>query len=232
MPRRVVGFVSIRSLELSGRRAPGVADDTDELDRQRARITDYARERRWQLTGIFEGVLEPDVERRTPIWPSGVNPAMDEITGRRASALVVDRVERLTFFPRDLVAVVTWLRERSAVLVAIDDGLDPTRRGGDALLDAFLAGATWAQLMTGPRIRAGLARARGTVKEQRYQAGGSGRLSDHPRVLDYIHRLHDNGLSMLAIANQLNADGIPTARGGRCWWPSTVASALRYPRPR
>ena len=231
MARQVVGFVSVPSLELSGRRAPGAADEPDERDRQRSRITDYARERRWQLTGIFDGVLEPDSERRIPMQPSGVDSALEEINDRRASALVVDRVERLTFFPRDLVALVSWLRKRSAVLVAIDDGLDPTRRGGEAVFDAFLAGASWAQRMTGPRIRAGLARGHGTTK-QRYEADGGGRLSDHPRVLDYIHRLHDNGLSMGAIAHQLNADGIPTARGGRCWWPSTVASALRYPRPR
>lgn len=230
MARQVVGFVSVPSLELGGRRALGTTD-VDELDLQRARISDYARERRWELTGIFDGVLEPDVERRPPVRPLGVESALERITDRRASALVVDRVERLTFFSQDLVALVSWLRKRSAVLVAIDDDLDPTRRGGQAVFDAFLAGASWAQRMTGSRIRAGSARARGTTRE-RYPVRGSGRLSDHPRVLDYIHRLHDNGLSLGTIAKQLDSDGFPTARGGRCWWPSTVASALRYPRPR
>ena len=231
MARKVVGFVSVPSLELSGKRAPGVTSDTDELDRQRARIVDYTRERRWQLTGVFDGVLEAGSQPSTPMIASGLRAALDEIDNRRASALVVDRVERLTFFTWDLVDFVSRLRQRSAVVVAVDDQLDPTKSGGEARFDAFLAGASWAHRMTGPRRRAGLARGRAAAIREG-QPANSGRLSDRPDVLAYIHRLHDNSLSMGAIANQLNADGIPTARGGECWWPSTVASALRYPRPR
>jgi len=36
---------------------------------------------------------------------------------------------------------------------------------------------------------------------------------------------HDAGLTLQTIANDLNAEGVPTARNGR-WWPSTVAALL------
>jgi hypothetical protein len=34
------------------------------------------------------------------------------------------------------------------------------------------------------------------------------------------------GMSFAAIARALNADGAPTAQGGRSWWPSTVRAVL------
>jgi hypothetical protein len=38
--------------------------------------------------------------------------------------------------------------------------------------------------------------------------------------------MRDDGMTLVAIAGQLNADGIPTARGGKRWWPSTVGAVL------
>jgi len=35
------------------------------------------------------------------------------------------------------------------------------------------------------------------------------------------------GRSLAAIAEMLNEEQVPTAQGGRKWWPSTVRAALR-----
>jgi hypothetical protein len=46
---------------------------------------------------------------------------------------------------------------------------------------------------------------------------------------DVISRiLHESarGVSLAEIARRLNRDGIPTAQGGRQWWPSTVRTVL------
>ena len=40
-----------------------------------------------------------------------------------------------------------------------------------------------------------------------------------------------SGMTLQAIANQLNADGIPTLRGGAVWRPSSVQAAAGYRRP-
>lgn len=45
------------------------------------------------------------------------------------------------------------------------------------------------------------------------------------------------GLSLSAIANALNDEGVPTVRGGRCWHPAPIrglvqSAALDTPRPR
>jgi hypothetical protein len=39
-------------------------------------------------------------------------------------------------------------------------------------------------------------------------------------------------MTLQAIADALNGDGVPTLRGGTEWRPSSVQSALGYKRPR
>ena len=48
-----------------------------------------------------------------------------------------------------------------------------------------------------------------------------------PRVLARIRVARGAGRSYRQIAADLNASRVPTAHGGRQWWPSTVRAALR-----
>ena len=45
-------------------------------------------------------------------------------------------------------------------------------------------------------------------------------------VVARIRDEHAQGKSLRAIASDLNADGVPTAQGGRQWWPSTARAVL------
>ena len=45
-------------------------------------------------------------------------------------------------------------------------------------------------------------------------------------AIDRIRRERATGNSLTAIANGLNADRIPTAQGGRRWYPATVRYTL------
>jgi hypothetical protein len=49
-------------------------------------------------------------------------------------------------------------------------------------------------------------------------------LSD--RVVERIQAAHTAGRSLGEIARELNADSVPTAQGGRQWWPSTIRAVL------
>jgi hypothetical protein len=46
------------------------------------------------------------------------------------------------------------------------------------------------------------------------------------RVVERIRLEYARGRGLAEIARQLNEDGVPTAHGGRQWWPSTVRSVL------
>ncbi len=47
-----------------------------------------------------------------------------------------------------------------------------------------------------------------------------------PELVTHIRRRHVQGESLGEIARELNAEHVPTAQGGRQWWPSTVRAVL------
>lgn len=58
-----------------------------------------------------------------------------------------------------------------------------------------------------------------------FRVNAAGRLEKEAieqKTIRRIRRLRTKGWTLQAIANRLNADGVPTKRGGR-WHPSTVA---------
>src|SRR5262249_44081630 len=57
--------------------------------------------------------------------------------------------------------------------------------------------------------------------------GTAGRPPSLPRhVVDRIRLEYARGRGLADIARALNHDGVPTAHGGRQWWPSTVRTIL------
>ena len=47
-----------------------------------------------------------------------------------------------------------------------------------------------------------------------------------PKILTRIRNQYASGRTLGEIARQLNTEGVPTAQGGRQWWPSTVRAVL------
>jgi hypothetical protein len=47
-----------------------------------------------------------------------------------------------------------------------------------------------------------------------------------------IVMMRNEGMTLQAIADRLNAEGVPTLRGGSEWRPSSVQAAAGYRRPK
>jgi hypothetical protein len=59
------------------------------------------------------------------------------------------------------------------------------------------------------------------------ERGSAGRPPTLPRrVVERIRLHYARGHGLAEIARALNDDGVPTAHGGRQWWPSTVRAVL------
>jgi hypothetical protein len=59
------------------------------------------------------------------------------------------------------------------------------------------------------------------------ERGNAGRPPTLPRnVVERIRLQYARGHGLAEIARALNDDGVPTAHGGRQWWPSTVRTVL------
>jgi len=72
-----------------------------------------------------------------------------------------------------------------------------------------------------------VAERRRAPRERRGPSRSSGRPAVlPPELVERIRAEHAAGKSLAEIAHDLNANGTPTAHGGRQWWPSTVRSVV------
>jgi Recombinase len=72
-----------------------------------------------------------------------------------------------------------------------------------------------------------LAERRRATRAERRPRSRPGRKTTVPtEIVARIRSEYASGRSLGEIARQLNAGGVPTAQGGRQWWPSTVRAVL------
>jgi DNA invertase Pin-like site-specific DNA recombinase len=95
------------------------------------------------------------------------------------------------------------------------------------VLHVLAAVAQWERETIAQRTRDGLA-----VLRARGMPTGRPAVADRPELADRIQVMRAEGFTLQAIADALNADSVPTLRGGNCWRPSSVQSAAGYRRAR
>jgi hypothetical protein len=125
--------------------------------------------------------------------------------------LEVRRLRELAGSLPELVQLLDRLEDEGATLCCAEPPLDTATAGGRAAVTLLREVAGWAP--SRPPGRPGLRHA-------------------DPALARRIEELRRAGLTLQAIADRLNADRIPTPRGGEVWRPSSVQSALGYRRPR
>jgi DNA invertase Pin-like site-specific DNA recombinase len=155
----------------------------------------------------------------------GLFSVLDRIRSGEASGIVVARLSDLTGTVADLSRLLKWLREADAFLLALDLQLDTRAPEGRLAARALCEVGDWERRRISRRTRSGLAATR--------SQGGGNRPSvrDDPQLCDRIRSMRAAGMSLQAIADTLNREGVPTLRGGRRWRPSSVQTAVGYKRP-
>jgi DNA invertase Pin-like site-specific DNA recombinase/peptidoglycan hydrolase-like protein with peptidoglycan-binding domain len=211
---RVVGYVSIPKADL-GR---------DSLDAQASAVEELCRKRGWELLHVVR-----DVENGHPkgLERPGLQYALDRLAEGEASCLIVSELERLSRSAADLGQIMEWLVERDYRLVAIDVRLDTGSPSGQLTARTLMSVGEWEGRRIGEQTRKGLAAARA-------RRGRTGRpaVEDVPDLKRRIAAMREEGMTLQAIADSLNEEGIPTLRGGSQWRPSSVQAAAGYRRPK
>jgi DNA invertase Pin-like site-specific DNA recombinase len=173
--------------------------------------------------------LVRDVESRggSDLNRPGLAYALKQLKAHDASCLVVSSLERLTRSAANLGTLVEWLDRRSARLVVVDIDLDTGTPEGRLAAKALatVGGSERQTLMQ--RTRKGLEAARLAQR-----SSGLPAVSDEPALKQRIADMRAGGMTLQAIADTLNAEGVPTLRGGALWRPSSVQAAAGYKRPR
>jgi DNA invertase Pin-like site-specific DNA recombinase len=194
--------------------APARADDL-ELLRRAAAIQDFCRHKGWRLLS-----LQRDVEVHPgsgPRQPALIH-AVERIREGDASCLVVAELSDLCPSVAELGDILAALRRAGARLVSLDPPFDTGTLVGDRVVRTLSAVSGWERTRRANRTAAARSRAADPQIA--------------PALRRRIVRMRDAGMTLQAIADRLNSEGVPTVRGGALWRPSSVQASLGYKRPR
>jgi DNA invertase Pin-like site-specific DNA recombinase len=156
----------------------------------------------------------------------GFDDVLERIANAQARGLVVSELLRLSRSIADLGRVMAWFRDAHATLVALDLGVDTSTPEGHHAATTLITVSGWERERGVERTRTSMAE----VRAKRRPTGPPA-VSDNPELLERIAEMRAANMSLQAIADQLNAEGIPTPRGGKKWRPSSLQAALGYRRP-
>ena len=211
-----------RSVEALGYVSVADSPESAEPDfREQITAMDALCERRgWRLVEVARDVRHTG---GTPLDRPGLVYAVERLAGTDASCLMVADLRRLGNSATELGRVLRWLRDRDLRLVAVDVDLDTAAPDGRIAADA---------LITVGELEDARSRRRSTEGPDLDSTGGRPAVGDLPALKKHIVAMRSAGMTLQAIADRLNDEGVPTLRGGRTWRPSSVQTAAGYRRPR
>jgi DNA invertase Pin-like site-specific DNA recombinase len=207
----VIGYVTVPEEERF--------EHGDEYAEQAEAIAAFCRRRGLRLVRTVRDVASPG--RRSADAP-GLQHVCEALARGEARALVVQKLARVTHSPARLALLLRWLADADRGLIAIENAFDTSTKVGRLVSDALIEVGDWDREKAARR-RAG----------SRSAGGGGGRpaVRDVPELHARIAAMREAGYSLHAIADTLNAEGVPTLRGGSHWRPSSVQAAVGYKRP-
>ncbi|MDO3394667.1 recombinase family protein [Nocardioides sp. SOB44] len=204
----VIGYcrVSTEEQALSGL---GLAD-------QRAAIGAEAQRRGWDAV---EYVTDDGYSAKSLARP-GITDALDRLRAGKAGVLVVSKLDRLSRSLLDFAGLMAQAEHEGWQLVVLDMAVDTTTPSGQLMASVMASFAEYERRIIGQRTSAAMQQ----LKAQGVRLG-------RPRVMaqevtERIVKEREGGRTLAAIAEGLNAESVPTARGGAKWYPSTVKAVL------
>jgi DNA invertase Pin-like site-specific DNA recombinase len=207
---RALGYVSVTS---------NGGSQNAEFDSQVDAIDRHCEQQGWDLVEVVRDVGQDpaDLDRQGLLY------ALEKIGRGEANCIVVADLARLSGSAADLGGILDRLNRSQGRLVALDIGLDTASPGGQVAAQALASISSWEH----DRPRKGLAAAAAT----RTPPAEPPPVPDVAAVKQRIQTMRTAGMTLQAIADVLNSEGVPTLRGGAMWRPSSVQSAAGYRRP-
>lgn len=200
---RVIGYMRVSTEEQGDSRAG--------LEAQEAAIRSEVERRGWTLVEVRQDIASGKSLRRR----DELARTLRDLAAGHAEALVVAKLDRLSRSVLDFAGIMETANREGWAVSVLDLGVDTSTTNGKLIMHVMIALAQWEREMIGDRTRAALR----AVKARGTQVGRKSGVSDETLAL--IRSLRLAGLSWQKIADALEAQGIPTAQGGR-WHAATV----------
>ena len=183
-----------------------------------ARLIQAACERAgWELEEVVT-----DRENGNGLDRPGLTYALERIADGSARGLVVSDLRRMSRSIADMGALMAWFLDADAALVALDLGVDTSTAAGRTIASTMIRLGDWDHERAAQRSRQAVTAGR---------AGAGPAVGDRAKLAERITAMREAKMTLQAIADQLNAEGVPTLRGGKLWRPSSVQTVLGYRRP-
>ena len=149
--------------------------------------------------------------------------ALVDLDEGKAKALFVTRLDRLSRSTKDFLSIVDRSHKYGWRLALLDLGLDTATHQGRFVVTIMAVMAEMERGMISERQK--------DVHRDRRSSGKRWGIDLGPKpdieqaIREQIFMLRKAGISYRLIAERLNSEGIPTAHGGKEWYPATVRSS-------
>ena len=155
----------------------------------------------------------------------GLQRALRMLADGEADGLIAVALDRLTRNTRDMVDICEWFAHHRHTLRLLDVGVDSSTAAGEVVLTIMAAVAQMIRKQIGEKTRA-------VLQDRKRQGLPVSRPAAPSPTVERVKELYANGrgLGFTAIARRLEAEGVPTARGG-AWQASTIQSILGLRKP-
>ena len=192
------------------------------LDVQRAAIEAASAQHGWDLLDWQIDRGETGKNTHRPAFRAG----MAAIAEGHADGLVVAELDRICRSVIDFAELLEWFTAAGRALVILDPAIDTSTASGRLVANVFAAVAEWEADTIADRTADALQARRASGRPISRPA-----VADHHELAERVRAMRAAGMTLRAIADELNAAHVPTLRGGSEWRASAVQSALGYRRP-
>lgn len=152
--------------------------------------------------------------------------AIELIRAGNAGGIMVSKLDRLSRSLLDFAYLMMTAEKEGWNIVALDVGIDLATPAGKMMAGILAIFAEFERNVISQRTKDGLA-------EKMAQGVKVGRPSNiHDDLLRAICAAYSSDPNYSAVARWLNEAGVPTAQGGRMWYPMVVSKVVNSPAGR
>jgi len=193
------------------------------MSAQRLAIEAAAEANGWTITAWYRDDGETG---RNTIRPA-LREALRLIAEGGAAGLIAAKLDRVARSVIDFAELLAWFTAGGKTLAILDPALDTSTPSGRLIANIFASVAEWETDTIAARTSEALQakRAAGPISTKRPA------VADDLELAGRILTMRESGMTLTRIAKTLNAEQVPTVRGGTTWRGSSVQSVLGYRRP-
>lgn len=210
---QVVGYTRVSTSEQ--------ATDGVSLRVQAEKIGAYSVVKDWHVLEL----IRDEGQSAKSLTRPGLQRLLSLVDAGHVDVVIVYKLDSLTRSVADLDKLIKLFERQGVALMSLQESLDATTATGRLMMNLLASGSQWEREVIGERTKDAMAQLKS--EGQRYCHA----VFNDAAVLSLMQQYRAAGLSYHAIADALDAAGIPSTLGG-CWLANAVRRILLRHAPK